>query len=348
MYYFGRLALICVIMIANSSVVSTWSQTPSNLQVFPIAKPEAVHISERLNSPYILTVYLNDDPEPYKAYVDTGATNTIINERLANKFRLNLASEITYTTQTSLKPLRLNESIDDIDIRLELGKESLSVKPLVLSKEAKREDAQAAIVSAFEEIDIFIGMDFLSFTDFTLIPNQQYFQITSLGSNSSKASSHSQLKVALIVAGKEYLCALDTGTPDQDGVVFKRHHKDYEALRSYFSKWHWSYSTVSWSGWARIALDTDAEIKGLAGKGLLAYFEPRSENDETEDDYTDYLSLCTVGPKTFQSATLNWGHGQLDLTGELAPPRYDRSGLKNANYFTDTAFLAAGDLWPDM
>ena len=102
MYYFGRLALICVIMIANSSVVSTWSQTPSNLQVFPIAKPEAVHISERLNSPYILTVYLNDDPEPYKAYVDTGATNTIINERLANKFRLNLASEITYTTQTSV------------------------------------------------------------------------------------------------------------------------------------------------------------------------------------------------------------------------------------------------------
>lgn len=339
-----RATLVAAQLFAVVGASQSSSQSTSTPIVFPLTDTIEIQELNRLNEEFVVPVYLNGQSEPFTAYIDTGATHTILTERVSEFLGIGLSDSKVYAYQFSDDKLELVPATETLSIQMSADGQAVIIKPLTLTEVTSMKTAHDALQQLSKSIDIFIGMDFLTEVDFTLNPSSNSIRIVPRSTNIDRLP-HLKLRVPIQVAGKEYFCAIDTGSPDQDGVVFGKHHIDYDFLQGYFPKWSWSYSQASSTGWTHSALDSSAKIGDLEGEGFLVHLEPRNSEDKFLTIADSDENRCTLGLKPFSQANIEWKGGQPLLSGLLPSARYNRSGIKKAWFSPESEAIVVAELW---
>lgn len=328
------------------SPVSHAQTVQNQFETFPVDQEFETQLKQIADSPFFIDVFINDAADSFKAYVDTGATNTIISEKLSSKLALSWFDESILAKQARVSKLPLYLSKDHVALRLRKNEAPVYLQPLLLRKHDLQAFAHSGIVELFNHVDMVIGIDFLNHTTFQYSSSSRQLSIL-IDEQNSDYLDVTLWEVPVTIHGEEYKCKLDTGAEQQGGVTFAGTHKAYDHLRDKFEHLTWSYSQVSNYDWSQTGLDKNARIEGLSGKGLLVHFEPRENDTPITADVSDSDSRrCLVGLRTFDKAILSYSHGSLELTGQLPPVRYHRSGLRDVLYSPGDRVLWVKNVWP--
>ena len=318
----------------------------SQFEVFPLDLNSSQKIANLEDSSFIMEIFINGIDEPVLGYVDTGATSTVISERLGNRLNFTPHNDTIYAAQISKHSLPLQVSAETISIGIKEGGGVVTLRPLILLDETLQSSAQPTFSELFRHVDLIVGTDFLNNTRTTISPSEPRILISVADGQQTEYSRKWNFSVNIM--GEDYSCKLDSAADYEDGITFLRTHESYDTLKSKFKNFTWSYNGLSQHGWTDTAYDPSARIAGLEGRGLLIHFEPGDAPHATETDITaSAKKRCVIGLGAFNQATIHYNKGSLFLEGKHAPIRYNRSGFKLAFYSAKNEVLWVRELWPN-